>query len=208
MNKKVIKAMYDYIVSKEEKNPVLTGVHFERERCYASDTRLLAIYNFGSEKHADQTIGVNGEPIKGKYPAVDRIFPKKFSSKVSVDFRQLRSACSWWTKLSCHNANDAVVLGGVAFNIRILSRMLYLFSLTGELGALTFQVTDNAHPAVAHCDSLKVAIMPFVIQDESQIDEERLEGASCVVSYANLINTYALESNKPKAKKAEPMSWL
>ena len=40
MNKKVIKAMYDYIVSKEEKNPVLTGVHFERERCYASDTRL------------------------------------------------------------------------------------------------------------------------------------------------------------------------
>lgn len=81
MNKKVIKAMYDYIVSKEEKNPVLTGVHFERERCYASDTRLLAIYNFGSEKHADQTIGVNGEPIKGKYPAVDRIFPRNFPQR-------------------------------------------------------------------------------------------------------------------------------
>lgn len=208
MNKKVIKAMYDYIVSKDDKNPILAGVHFEKERCYASDTRLLAIYNYGNEKFADQTISANGKPIKGKYPPVDRIFPKKLPEPISVDFPQLRSACSWWTKQSGHHPEDAVVLGGAAFNIRLLSRLLYLFSLTGELGSLSFYIKDNTNPTFAMSDSLKTVIMPFNLQDESMVDEERLEGTSCVVSYANLINTYAIESNRPKEKKTEPMSWL
>ena len=77
MNKKVIKAMYDYIVSKDHIRPILMGVHFEKERCYATDTHILAVYKYGSEKFDGQTVSVNGEKIKGNYPAIDRIIPKK-----------------------------------------------------------------------------------------------------------------------------------
>lgn len=209
MNKKVIKALYDYIVGKDQIRPNIMGVHFEKERCYATDTHILAIYKYGSEKYAGQTININGEPVKGQYPAIDRIVPKKLVNPLSVDFRQLRAACSWWTKQSTNNADDQVVLGGTVLNIRFLSRMLYLFSLTGELGTLTFYLnTDSSRPIVAVSESLTVLLMPCQLEDESKIDDERIEGTMATVSYANLINTYALESNRPKPKKSEPMGWL
>ncbi len=209
MNKKVIKALYDYIVGKEQIRPNIMGVHFERERCYATDTHILAIYKYGSEKFAGQTINVNGEPVKGQYPAIDRIVPKKFVNPLSVDFRQLRAACSWWTKQSANNADDQVVLGGTVLNIRFLSRLLYLFSLTAELGTLTFYLnTDSSRPVVAVSESLTVLLMPCILEDESKIDDERMAGELITVSYANLINTYALESNRPKPKKSEPIGWL
>lgn len=210
MDKKVIKAMYDYIASKEKEiYPNLMGVHFEKDRCYATDTHLLAVYNFGNEKFAGKTVDINGEPIKGTFPAVDRVIPKKLVNPISVDFRQLKAASSWWTNQSAHHADDQVILGGSALNIRFISRMLYLFSLTGELGSITLYLnTDSSRPVLAVSESLTVLLMPCKVEDESKIDDERIEGTYSVVSYANFINTYAIESNRPKPKKSEPMSWL
>lgn len=209
MNKNVVKAMYECCISKDATHQNLMGVHFEKERCYATDTCILAVYNCGSEKFDGKTIDVNGEPVKGKFPPVDRVIPKKLVNPLSVDFRQLRSACSWWTRQSAHHVDDRVMLGGTALNIRYLSRLLYLFHITAELGSLTFYLNDNsARPVVAVSESLIVLLMPWQVKDESEIDEERNDGCSCTVSYANLINTYAIESNRPKEKKAEPMSWL
>ena len=197
MNKKVIKAMYDYIVSKDHIRPILMGVHFEKERCYATDTHILAVYKYGSEKFDGQTVSVNGEKIKGNYPAIDRIIPKKLINPLKVDFRQLRAACSWWAKQSDHNPDDQVVLNGTVLNIRYLSRMLYLFSLTAELGSLTFYL--NADASLARL---------LQLDDEARIDDERIDSELITVSYANLINTYALEICRPKVKKSEPMGWL
>lgn len=209
MNKKVIKAMYDYIVSKDQIRPNIMGVHFEKERCYATDTHILAIYKCGSEKFDGQTVDANGEKIKGNYPAIDRIIPKKLINPLKVDFRQLRAACSWWAKQSDHNPDDQVVLNGTVLNIRYLSRMLYLFSLTAELGSLTFYLNaDASRPVVAVSESLTTLLMPCQLEDESKIDDERIDSELITVSYANLINTYALEICRPKAKKSEPMGWL
>ena len=209
MNKNVVKAMYECCVSKDSVRPTLMGVHFEKERCYATDTHILAVYNCGSEKFEGKTIDVNGEALKGNFPSVDRVIPKKLVNHLSVDFRQLRSACSWWTRQSAHHVNDVVVVGGTPLNIRYLSRLLYMFHITSELGSLKFYLnSDNSCPVVAVSESLTVLLMPYNLKDESEIDEERLTGCACTVSYANLINTYAIESNRPKEKKAEPMSWL
>lgn len=209
MNKKVIKAMYDYIVSKDSVRPNLMGVHFEKERCYATDTHILAIYKCGSEKFDGKTVSVNGEVIKANYPAIDRIVPKKLINPLSLDFRQLREACSWWAKQKENNPDDQVVLNGTVLNIRFLSRMLYLFSLTAELGSLTFYLNaDASRPVVAVSESLTVLLMPCQLEDESRIDDLRDGNSLITVSYANLINTYALEKNRPKAKKSEPMGWL
>lgn len=209
MNKNIIKAMYECCISNDEVHKNMSGVHFEKERCYATDTSILAVYNCGSEKFDGKTIDVNGEPVKGKFPPVDRAIPKKLVNPLSVDFRQLRSACSWWTRQSSHHANDRVVLGGTPLNIRYLSRLLYLFHIASELGSLSFYLnTDNRRPVVAVSESLTVLLMPYQIEDESEIDESRIDCCACTVSYANLINTYAIESNRPKPKKTEPMSWL
>lgn len=209
MNKKVIKALYDYIVSKEKIRPNLMGVHFEKERCYATDTRILAVYKYGSEKYAGQTIDINGAIVKGNYPPVDRVIPKKLCNPLSLDFRQLRNACSWWAKQSGHNPDDQVVLNGTVLNIRYLSRMLYLFHLTAELGSLTFYLNaDASRPVVAVSESLTALLMPCTLEDESKIDDERMAGEHIVVSYANLINTYAIEVCSPKEKKPEVMGWL
>lgn len=209
MNKKVIKAMYDYIVSKEPIRPNLMGVHFEKERCYATDTHILAIYKCGSEKFDGQTVDVKGEVIKANYPAIDRIIPKKLINPLSLDFRQLREACSWWAKQKGNNPDDQVVLNGTVLNIRFLSRMLYLFSLTAELGSLTFYLNaDASRPVVAVSESLTVLLMPCQLEDESRIDDLRVDNSLITVSYANLINTYALEKNRPQPKKSEPMGWL
>lgn len=209
MNKNVIKAMYECIVAKDNIRPLLMGVHFEKERCYASDTHLLAVYNCGSEKHDGLTIDINGNRLKGQYPPIDRIIPKKLTNPISVDFRQLRAACSWWCKQKDSNEFDSVILGSRALSIRLLSRLLYMFSVTGELGSMTlYSNADTSKPILAVSDSLTVLQMPMTLEDESLIDEERLPGSKCFVSYANLINTYAIESNRPKEKKADPMDWL
>ena len=48
--------------------------------------------------------------------------------------------------------------------------------------------------------------MPCKSEPE-MVDLERQDCESVVVSYANLINTYAIESAKPKEAKVE-MAWL
>ena len=40
-----------------------------------------------------------------------------------------------------------------------------------------------------------------------KVDLERVDCESVIMSYANLINTYAIESSKPKEAKVE-MAWL
>ena len=54
MNKKIIKAMFANICAKDETRPIMGGVHFEKERCYATDGKLLVIFQEGSEKLADK----------------------------------------------------------------------------------------------------------------------------------------------------------
>ena len=76
-------------------------------------------------------------------------------------------------------------------------------------GSLTFYLNaDASRPVVAVSENLTTLLMPCQLDDESRIDDERIDSELITVSYANLINTYALEICRPKVKKSEPMGWL
>ena len=122
MDKQIIKALYG-VASKDNVNPILNGVHFEEQRCYATDTHLLVIYNEGSEKHAGKTLSIKGEEIKGQYPPVDKVIPKKLTNPLTLDFGQLQRACAWWGKQSDHHIEDKVVLRSTCLNIAYLQKV-------------------------------------------------------------------------------------
>ena len=44
MNKKIVKALFSYAVSKEQIRPIMQGVHFEEDVCVATDTHVLVVY--------------------------------------------------------------------------------------------------------------------------------------------------------------------
>ena len=41
MEKKIVQALFANICAKDELRPIMNGVHFESERCYASDGHVL-----------------------------------------------------------------------------------------------------------------------------------------------------------------------
>ena len=208
MDKKIIKALYG-VVSKDGIYPYLGGVHFEKDRCVATDTRVLVVYHEGSEKHQGKTLSITGEQVKGKFPDVKRVIPKKLANPVTLDFGQLQRACVWWGRQSEHNIEDKVIIKGTCLNIAYLQKLLSFFVLTCETRTMKFYInTDNSRPVVGVSDTFTAVLMPCQYNEED-IDEPRVEPTSpVVVSYENLINTFALESSKPKEKKPAEMDWL
>lgn len=208
MDKKIIKALYG-VVSKDGIYPNMGGVHFEKDRCVATDTRVLVVYHEGSEKHQGKTLSITGEQVKGKYPDVKRVIPKKLTNQVVLDFGQLQRACVWWGRQSGHNSEDKVVIKGTCLNIAYLQKLLSFFVLTCETRTMKFYLNaDKSRPVVGVSDMFTALLMPCQYTEE-EIDEPRVEPTTpVVVSYENLINTYALESAKPKEKKPAEMDWL
>lgn len=208
MDKQIIKALYG-VASKDKVKPILNGVHFEEQRCYATDTHLLVVYNEGSEKHAGKTLSITGEEIKGKYPPVDKVIPKKLTNPLTLNFGQLQRACAWWGKQSDHHIEDKVVLRSTCLNIAYLQKLLSLFVLTHETREMTLYLNaDKSRPIVAVSNSFRALLMPCQYAEDSVDDERPSEDCSVTVSYENLINTYAIESAKPKEKKPDTMDWL
>lgn len=208
MDKQIIKALYG-VASKDNVRPPLQGVHFEESRSYATDTHLLVVYNEGSQKHAGKTLSITGEPIKGKFPPVDKVIPKKLTNPLTLDFGQLQRACAWWGKQKDHHVEDKIVLRSTCLNIAYLQKLLSLFVLTHETRAMTLYLNDDkSRPIVAVSASFTALLMPCQYNEDSVDDERPDASCSVVVSYENLINTYAIESAKPKEKKPDTMDWL
>lgn len=209
MEKKIIQALYAYIVDKSELRPIMNGVHFESERCYASDGHILVIYDEGKPELAGKTLSVDGKTIDGKYPNVDKVFPKKedYGTKLSVDLLQLRNACQWQTRQEGANENDCVVINGVGYNIRTLMRMCNMMLAEGKPRDIKFYNGDPARATVIIGHKLKGLIMPSVYE-EVNIDSEREEyGYTKTYSYESLINDYVFNSWK-KPEKKESLAWL
>lgn len=89
MDKKVIQALFTNICAKDELRSLPDGVHFESERCYATDGKVLVIYGEGKPELDGKTVHQDGTVIEGRYPNVDAVFPseenygKKFRTSTS-----------------------------------------------------------------------------------------------------------------------------
>lgn len=208
MDKKIIKALYG-VTAKDKIRPLLEGVYFDKKCCVATDTHLLVVYNESSEKHAGKVLSITGEEIKGKYPPYQRVIPKKAGKIAKLDCGQLYRACAWWSKQKESNDDDSVVLEGTAVSIKLLARMLGLFALTRELSTMHLYINeDSSRPIKATSEVFTAILMPHQYEPDA-VDEPRvLESERMVVSYENLINTFAIESTKPKEASPADMDWL
>ena len=77
MEKKIMKAMYSSIVSKDPIRPIMTGVFFDQNCCVATDTHMLVVFNHTNPKFVGKVMSANGEEIPGKFPDYNRVFPSK-----------------------------------------------------------------------------------------------------------------------------------
>lgn len=207
MNKKIIKAMYQNIVSKDVNRPIMGGVHFEEGRCYASDGHVLVILNEGSKALDGKTLNLEGEEIEGRYPNVDSVFPRREDSdnEFVLDVKQLREACNYHTRKQGTTDNDAVVINGVGFNVCTLLKLLNTILIAGTKD-VKFTSKDKSHAVVVeNGKALRCLIMPTLFV-EDQVDAEAELGESVILSYENFINDYVFNSwKKPKAK--EELAW-
>ena len=208
MDKKIVKTMFNEIVSKETVRPLMTGVHFEEKRCYATDTHVLIIYKDSDPRFVGKTLGADGKLIKGTYPSVDRVIPKNVSNEFIGDKAQLYRALVWWSKQKDSHPNDLIVLGPQTFRISYLRRMLNMFSMTSELLSARLWLNDDGRPAKMESEMFTAITMPCTPVAEESIDDERNPDSPVAVSYANLINTFALEGSKPKVATPSAFDWL
>lgn len=198
--------MYSQVTSKDTIRPLLMGVHFEKERCYATNTRILVVYNEGSEKHDGLTINSQGEVIQGKFPDVDRVIPKKMPpKKVSIDLEQLYRACTWYLRSDLSNPEDEVLIEDVALRIMQLNQLLSVFKQGKALSSMQMFVGDPSQPAVFKNQMFTAIIMPCNINLE-WVDTDPIPESRRTISYANLINTFAFEGWKKN--KPEQLDWL
>lgn len=207
MNKKIVKHFYSDIVSKEAIRPIMTGVYFDRDWCAASDTHVLVVYNESDPRFEGKIISATGEEIKGKYPNVKRVIPEKNVDEFKGDLNQLFRALNWWMKQENSHENDQIAFGKQAFMVRTLRRILNLLSLTSEFRTAKMYIGEPARPCKIVSENFTSIAMPVQF-DEAEIDSEREEGCSIIISYANLINTFALEGSKPKVAKPSKYDWL
>lgn len=206
MNKKIIKALFSYAVSKESIRPQLQGVHFAEDGCVASDTHLLILYKEAKNDHIGKTMLPNGEVIKGKYPDYKRVLPKKFGKPVKVDWKQVYNALKWYKKQPDFNVNDRVCIGGCHLAMPHLLNLLEVYKAADDLCCINASTTEPARPMVLESEQLKSIIMPCTPEDEA-IDKLREDCGSVVMSYENFILTFATESNKPK-EVIQELAWL
>lgn len=208
MNKKVIKAMFDNICSKEELRPIMTGIHFEKERTYASDGHLLVIFKEGSLELDGKTMSSNGREIEGRYPNVDSVFPTKEmrGNEFTLDVVQLKKACAYHIRQLSSTQNDRVVINGTAYNIRCLFRLLNTITAVGDPTNIKFYNKDKDRATVVVSDQMQSLIMP-VIYEESEVDYVQNDFADTkTISYENFINDYVFNSWKKKQPKDE-LAW-
>jgi len=211
MEKKIIKAMYANSVSRDEMHPVMSGVHFEKDRCYASDSHILTIYNGGGcEKLDGKTIDYEGNEIDLRYPNVDAVFPSKEDLKdfgMRIDLEQLQKACSWHLRKKDSNQKDVVTIGAIGIPINGLCKLLSIFVVANEIGKARIYMTEPHRPLVIESKKLRTLIMPAMFET-SDVDQDRNdEGAQIVLSYGNLINDYVFNSWQRTPAPAE-LQWL
>ena len=201
MNKKVIKALFANICAKDVNRPIMGGVHFEKERCYASDGHILVIFNEGSEKLDGKTINLEGNEIVGRYPNVDSVFPPKDNQgeQVSIDFVQLKNACAYHLKQLSATEHDRVIINEVGFNIRSLHRVLCTVTLVGDAKNIKFFCKDKNHAVVVEGDQMRGLIMP-TLYNEGEIDFDTDFGETKTYSYENFINDYVFNCWKKQPK--------
>ncbi len=202
MNKKIIKAMFANICAKDEMRPIMCGVHFERERCYASDGHVLVIFKEGSEKLDGKTVNLEGQEIEGRYPNVDSVFPPKDNqgNPFVCDFVQLKNACAYHIKQLSSTQNDRVIINGVGLNVRTLHRLLCTITLLGNPNDIKFFITDPSRAVVVESEQMRSLIMPTLYQ-EGEIDFETDFGETKTFSYENFINDYVFNCWKKEPKK-------
>ena len=95
MNKKIVKALFSYAVSKEQIRPIMQGVHFEEDVCVATDTHVLVVYKASNPALAGTTKLEDGTDIKGTFPAFKRVIPKKAGTPVNYNWSQVYRAIKW-----------------------------------------------------------------------------------------------------------------
>lgn len=207
MDKKIIKAMFDNICTKDGLRPIMNGIHFEEKRCYASDGHVLVIYNESVPKLIDKTMLPEGMEQDGRYPNVDSVFPseKMEHTDLSLDVEQLKNACIWHNKKASASDIDRVVINNVGLNVNTLVRFLKVISLFGKQQTFSFYGSNKAVMVVG--ENFKSVIMPMEY-DESQVDSTAEFDDTCYVfSYENFINDYVFNSWKDEVQK-KPLSWL
>lgn len=207
MDKKIIKSMFDNICAKDVLRPIMNGIHFEENRCYASDGHILIIYNESVPRLKDKTILLEGMEIDGRYPNVDSVLPSENAkhTEMQIDVEQLKNACIWHSKKPSAMDVDRVVICGVGLNVNTLLRFLKTVSLFGK--EQTFAFYDRLKSVLVEGDNFKGIIMPMEY-NEKDIDAESEFYETCTVySYENFINDYVFNSWKDEASK-KVLNWL
>lgn len=208
MDKNIVKALFKEIASKDPIRQTLMGVHFDEKRCYATDTHILVVYNDSDARFVGKTISSEGSELPGRYPDVNRVIPKECSNLFRGSLPQLYRACCWWTKQSNSNKEDQVVIDGHQYVISTLKRLLSMYSVSGELQTAKMYLNEPTRPAMVVSELLTSIQMPCNPSPVEKIDDVRTYEEPVVVSYANLINTYAIESSKPKESAPASFGWL
>lgn len=207
MDKKIIKSMFDNICAKDVLRPIMNGIHFEGNRCYASDGHILIIYNESVPRLKDKTILLEGTEIDGRYPNVDSVLPSENAkhTEMQIDVEQLKNACIWHSKKPSAMDVDRVVICGVGLNVNTLLRFLKTVSLFGK--EQTFAFYDRLKSVLVEGENFKGIIMPMEY-NEKDIDAESEFNETCTVySYENFINDYVFNSWKDEASK-KVLNWL
>lgn len=207
MDKKIIKSMFDNICAKDVLRPIMNGIHFEGNRCYASDGHILIIYNESVPRLKDKTILLEGMEIDGRYPNVDSVLPSENAkhTEMQIDVEQLKNACIWHSKKPSAMDVDRVVICGVGLNVNTLLRFLKTVSLFGK--EQTFAFYDRLKSVLVEGENFKGIIMPMEY-NEKDIDAESEFNETCTVySYENFINDYVFNSWKDEASK-KVLNWL
>ena len=209
MEKKILKAMYSSIVSKDPIRPQMMGVFFDEKCCVATDTHMLVVFKHTNPKFAGKVMSASGEEIPGTYPNYKRVFPSKerlTHYHPRIDLVQLQKACAWFTRQPGFTDKDMVVIRGKGLSIKYLATLLNLFALTPEIKSAEMFQTPEGNPAVIKSKSISALLMPMTV-DETQIDAPRADDCAVCLTLENLINQFVFEGWKPKAVE-DPMSWL
>lgn len=207
MDKKIIKSMFDNICAKDVLRPIMNGIHFEEERCYASDGHLLIIYNESNIRLAGKTILLEGIEQEGKYPNVDSVFPSENAkyTEMQIDVEQLKNACIWHSKKTSAMDIDRVVICGVGLNVNTLARFLKTVSIFGKVQ--TFRFYDRLKSVLVEGENFKGIIMPMDYSEKDIDSVSEFDETCTVYSYENFINDYIFNSWKDEAPK-KVLSWL
>lgn len=209
MEKKIIKAMYSTIASKDTAYPQMMGVFFDDKCCVATDTHVLVMFNHANPKHVGKILNVNGEEIPGTYPNYKRVFPSKerlTHYHPRIDLVQLQKACAWFTRQPGFTDKDMVVIRGKGLSIKYLATLLNLIALTPEIKSAEMLQTPEGNPAVIKSKNISALLMPMTV-DETQIDAPRADDCAVCLTLENLINQFVFEGWKPKNVE-DPMAWL